>query len=137
MEEYNQMHKPDKTLGATTSHLTKQPNNDSTVAGYQIITSYESLSTITQQMREAAVHGEWDQLIALEQRCSQHVTTMKPLDAAIALDEPNRQRKIQLIKKILADDAEVRGRTEAWMGQLQQIMHSNRQEQRLQQVYGV
>lgn len=101
-----------------------------------IIANYESLSSITQQMREAAAHGEWDQLIALEQRCSQHVATMKPADTAVALDEASRQRKIQLIKKILADDAEVRGRTEAWMGQLQQIMQSNRQEQRLQQAYG-
>lgn len=103
----------------------------------KIITNYESLSAITQQMREAAAQGEWDQLIALEQRCSQHVAMMKPADAAIALDEPTRQHKIQLIKKILTDDAEIRGRTQAWMGQLQQIMQSNRQEQRLQQAYAV
>lgn len=101
-----------------------------------IIANYESLSAITAQMRDAAVHGEWDQLVALEQRCSQHVAAMKPVDAAVTLDEPARQRKIQLIKKILADDAEVRGRTEAWMIQLQHILYSNRQEQRLQQVYG-
>lgn len=102
-----------------------------------VISNYESLSALTQQMRDAAMQGEWDQLIALEQRCSQHVATMKPADATATLDEPARQRKIQLIKKILADDAEVRSRTVAWMGQLQQIMHSNRQEQRLQQAYGV
>lgn len=103
----------------------------------EVIMKYESLSSITSQMRDAAVHGEWDQLVGLEQQCSRHVATMKPEDAAAKLDEPTRQRKIQLIKKILADDAEIRNRTEMWMGQLQRILQSNRQEQHLQQAYGV
>lgn len=102
----------------------------------QVISNYESLSAITTRMRDAAVHGEWDTLADLEQQCSRHVATMKPADAATTLDETSRQRKIQLIKKILADDAEIRNHTEAWMGQLQRIMQSNRQEQRLHQAYG-
>ena len=104
----------------------------------QVITNYETLSALTGQMREAAVQGEWDKLVSIEQQCSQQVAAMRPADAAAAaaLDDPARQRKIQLIKKILADDAEIRNRTEVWMGQLQRIMQSNRQEQRLQQAYG-
>jgi flagellar protein FliT len=105
-------------------------------AGSQVIMNYESLSAITSLMRDAAMHGEWDQLIGLEQQCSRHVATMKPVDATAKLDEPTRQRKIQLIKKILADDAEIRNRTQTWMGQLQRIIQSNLQEQRLQQAYG-
>lgn len=103
----------------------------------QVIHNYESLSVITSRMRDAAVHGEWDALVGLEEQCSRHVATMKAADAATALDETSRQRKIQLIKKILADDAEIRNRTEAWMGQLQRLMQSNRQEQRVHQAYGV
>jgi len=102
----------------------------------QVVTNYESLSAITGQMRDAAIHEEWEQLVGLEQQCSKHVAAMKPLDATAALEEPERQRKIQLIKKILRDDADIRQRTQAWMGQLQRIMQSNRQEQRLQQAYG-
>lgn len=103
----------------------------------EVITNYESLSTITGKMREAAIQGKWDQLVSLEQQCSQHVAGMKPVDKIVALDEPTRQRKVQLIKKILADDAEIRNHTETWMGQLRNIMQSNRQEQRLQQTYGI
>lgn len=112
MEEYNQM-----------------PTSD-------IIANYESLSAITQQMREAAAQGEWDRLIALEQQCSRHVTAMKLVDASITLDSPARQRKAQLIKNILGHDADIRSRTQEWMGQLQRIMQSNHQEQRLHQAYG-
>lgn len=110
----------------------RKPMNSSSV-----ISNYESLADITGRMRDAATHGEWDKLVGLEQQCSRHVATMKPVDATAALDESARLRKIQLIKKILADDAAIRSNTEVWMEQLQRIMHSNRQEQRLQQAYGV
>jgi len=102
----------------------------------QVIASYESLSTLTEQMRNAALQGEWEHLIELEHQCSRQVAAMKPQDTASTLDETSRQRKIQLIRKILADDADIRSRTQAWMGQLQHIMQSNRQEQRLQRAYG-
>ncbi len=103
----------------------------------QVILNYESLSALTGRMRDAAEHGEWDALVNLEQQCSHQVETMKPADAATALDEASRQRKIQLIKKILADDAEIRNRTEAWMGQLQRLMQNSRQERQLHRAYGV
>jgi len=101
----------------------------------QVITNYESLSALTGQMREAAMHNEWDKLVDIEKQCSRQVAIMKPVDATTVLNEAARQRKMQLIKKILADDAEIRNRTETWMGQLQRIMQSNRQEQRLQHAY--
>jgi flagellar protein FliT len=87
-------------------------------------------------MREAAERGEWDQLIDLEQQCSRHVDAMRQADASASLDETARQRKAQIIKKILEHDADIRSRTVAWMGQLQRIMQSNRQEQRLSRAYG-
>lgn len=103
----------------------------------QVIANYELLSALTGQMRDAAVHAEWDQLISIEHQCSEVVATMKQLDAEVTLDEALRQRKIQLINKILADDAEIRNHTQVWMSQLQLSMQSNRQEQRLQNTYGV
>jgi flagellar protein FliT len=101
----------------------------------QVITNYESLAAITDQMRAAAVNSEWDNLIMLEKKCSHFVETMKPVDKSVVLDESARQTKIRLIKKILKDDAEIRNHTETWMEQMQRIMSSNRQEQRLVQTY--
>lgn len=102
----------------------------------QVLANYEALSSLTEKMQEAALHGEWENLVAIEQQCSAQVAAMKPVDTAVKLSEPARQRKIQLIKKILSDDREIRSRTEVWMEQLQRIIHSNHQEQRLQQAYG-
>ncbi|MBU1689541.1 MAG: flagellar protein FliT [Gammaproteobacteria bacterium] len=103
----------------------------------QVIANYELLSALTVQMREAAEQGKWEELISLEQKCTNLVTAMKPIDARSTLDETARQRKDQLIHKILADESEIRNHTQAWMGELQNLLKSNRQAQRLQQKYGV
>lgn len=102
----------------------------------RVIANYESLAALTAQMCEAAACGEWERLIDLELQRRQHVAVMKQADASVALDESSRQRKARLIEKILAYDSDIRSRTVAWMGQLQGIMKSNRQEQKLQQAYG-
>jgi flagellar protein FliT len=100
-----------------------------------VIENYEFLSSITAQMRMAATHGQWDQLEKLEKQCSQHVEVMKTQDMGIPPDESIRLRKMELIRKILEDDAEIRNHTEPWVAQLQRIMHSTGQERRLQQTY--
>ncbi|MFZ1546868.1 MAG: flagellar protein FliT [Candidatus Nitrotoga sp.] len=99
------------------------------------IENYEFLSSITTQMRVAATHGHWDQLVELEKKCSRHVELMKTQDLGISPDENTRLRKVQLIRQILADDAEIRNQTEPWVAQLQRIMNSTGQEIRLQQSY--
>jgi flagellar protein FliT len=100
-----------------------------------VIENYEFLSSITAQMRVAATDGQWDQLMELEKKCSHHVAIMKTQDMGIPPDESIRLRKVELIRKILADDAEIRNQTEPWVEQLQRIMHSTGQERRLQQTY--
>lgn len=99
-----------------------------------LLEDYQRLSGITGQMRDAAEEGEWDRLVLLEQECKRKVEEIKPRDA-IPTSPTERQQKIALLKKILADDAEIRNRTEGWMEQLQRIMQSTRSEQHLQQAY--
>ncbi len=99
-----------------------------------LLEDYRRLSGLTGQMRDAAVQGEWDRLISLEQECKRKVEEIKPRDGIPSSPE-ERALKLALLKQILADDAEVRSRTEGWMEQLQRIMQSARSEQRLQQSY--
>lgn len=97
--------------------------------------NYEILSSVMGQMREAAAQGDWDRLVLLEKQCSQRVATMKSQDSTAPLNEATRLRKVELIRKILADDADIRSHVEPWMAQLQRIMQSAGQERRLQQAY--
>ncbi len=100
------------------------------------IDHYESLSNLTSRMLAAANDGEWDHLIELEQQCTHKVSDIRTADDGPIPDEATRQRKIQLIRQILANDAQIRSRTEGWMNQLKNIMQSNKQEQRLNKTYG-
>jgi flagellar protein FliT len=100
-----------------------------------VIENYEYLSSIMGQMREAATQGAWDHLVELEKQCSQRVNAMKAQDNTTVLDESTRLRKVTLIRKILADDADIRSHTEPWMAQLQRLMQSAGQERRLQEAY--
>ncbi|MDP1652713.1 MAG: flagellar protein FliT [Rhodocyclaceae bacterium] len=102
----------------------------------QVIANYESLAALTGQMRNAAVRGEWDPLISIEQERSKLVAAMQSLDAEAQLDEAALRRKDQLINEILAGDAEIRNLTQAWMGEFQLSMQSNFQELRLLREYG-
>lgn len=99
-----------------------------------IVEDYQRLSDIAGKMREAAAAGEWDELIALEKRCTKHVSELKQRDG-VPTDETSRQQKAALIKKMLADDKAIREKTETWMLQLERIMQSARSEHRLQQAY--
>ena len=99
-----------------------------------VIQKYESLAEITAKMREAAIHDEWDLLSELEEQSSAKVAELKILDLA-PIDESTRLHKVALIKKILADDAAIRGKMEPWMAQLQRIMDSARSEDRVQKAY--
>lgn len=102
----------------------------------QVIANYEALLALTGQMRVAAMDGEWDQLVEIEQQRGDLIAAIKPVDAEAELDMAARQQRDQMIHKILTDDAEIRCRVQAWMSQLQLSMQSNRQEQRLLQTYG-
>ena len=102
----------------------------------RVIHDYESLAKLTGQMRTAADRGEWDRLIELEQQCTQLIEQMKSADDGTLADEATRRQIISLIRKIQDDDSIVRKQTERWMAQLQNIIKSNAQEQRLNKTYG-
>jgi len=47
-----------------------------------------------------------------------------------------REQKVRMIKKILADDKEIRDITEPWMAELAELIKSNSTSRKLNQTYG-
>jgi len=101
----------------------------------EVIAHYEALSTLTEQMHAAAIHGEWDRLVELEEQRGRVVATIRQLDAVSTLDGIDLQRKAQLIKNILTQEADIRTRTETWMTELQKHIKSSSQEKQLLRAY--
>lgn len=101
-----------------------------------ILEVYENMAAITTQMLAAARTGDWDRLALLESHCSMQVETLKKHDASISLTGSHRDKKVEIIRKILADDKEIRAITEPWMKQLTALMQSTGAERKLSQAYG-
>jgi flagellar protein FliT len=102
----------------------------------EILALYEAVSKITDQMLSAARQGDWDRLIMLEQHCANHVQTLQNGEPPQPLTGALRQRKVQIIHKILADDREIRDLAEPWMAQLAQMINNTQSQRKLQHAYG-
>ena len=101
----------------------------------QIITTYETVLAITGQMLDAARNDDWERLVALEKACKKLVEELIVENYGLPLSSQFQQRKAEIIRKVLADDAEIRNITEPWMAQLQNFLGSAGRAQKLHQAY--
>jgi flagellar protein FliT len=102
----------------------------------EIISLYETVADISDQMLSAARARDWDQFVALESRCAGHVQTLRNGEKPVALSGAVRERKVTIIKKILSDDREIRNITEPWMAQLSALIENTGTQRKLSQAYG-
>jgi flagellar protein FliT len=102
----------------------------------EMITLYENVAVLTGHMLDAARSSDWDRLVELESLCTKHVQTLRenPLPPRLAGQE--RDRKVELINRILADDREIRMLTEPWMARLTTLINSTGVERKLSKAYG-
>jgi flagellar protein FliT len=87
-------------------------------------------------MLVAARQADWERLIERERECCRQVQTLAAAQVETRLDPPFQRRKIEIIHKVLAGDAEIRDLTEPRMARLQQLVSGTRQERRLISAYG-
>ena len=102
----------------------------------EVIYLYENVASITNEMLAAAREGDWDRLVALETRCTDQVSMLKSGEPPVPLTGASRQRKVEIIKKILADDREIRNITQPGMEKLSLLINSTGAERKLNHAYG-
>ena len=101
----------------------------------QLLARYEDLQRLTQQMLETAQRGEWDHLTALEQERAALVVLLDKQEEGTTWGPAEGAKKGDLIRAILEADAEIKALTEAWMGELQEILGSIGTEKKLHTAY--
>jgi flagellar protein FliT len=102
----------------------------------EILSIYEHVAVITSNMLDAARNNDWDRLTQLENDCSKHVNTLREVETPTELTVELKEKKVRIIKKILADDREIRDLTEPWMRQLSNLMQSANTSRKLSNSYG-
>ena len=102
----------------------------------EILASYEQLTGVTARMREAAVHEDWDQVIALEGECSGLYARLMGAREVGAIDRNYERRKSELICKLLEDDAEIRERLNGQLTRLWRQLEGKGRVKRVGAAYG-
>jgi flagellar protein FliT len=89
----------------------------------EVLTMYENIAGLTGKMAAAAQSGDWNGFDSLKAQCA--VQASATATGVPALEGSKRQRKIDLLKQIMANDRAVRDVTEPWMGQLDRVMRAH------------
>ena len=84
----------------------------------EVLSMYENIAGLTKQMALAAQAGQFEAMARLETQCAIEAAACKT--GVPALEGAPRQRKIDLLKQIMANDRAMRAVTEPW--QLKDVM---------------
>jgi flagellar protein FliT len=87
-----------------------------------LIQRYEAIAQASREMLIAARDDDWDQVARLEARCRQLIGQLKAAARTERLSDAQQRRRIELLRGILADDAEMRARSEPWLRQLERLI---------------
>ena len=100
-----------------------------------VVPLYEEIAQITSQMLVAAKDKNWERLHELENGCSVLINKIKSTNENVVPFGPAYQRKIVSIKKIMANDLEIRIMAEPWMAKIDGLMQSSEERQLLLRRY--
>lgn len=88
----------------------------------RLIQRYEAIADATRQMLAAACEDRWDLVAACEDRCKALIAEVKAGAHMERLSEDEQRRRVELLRDILAADAQIRERAEPWIRQLEQMI---------------
>ncbi len=100
-----------------------------------VLRYYESIAGQSQRMLSAARAGDWEDLCAAEEECARLIDHLKQLGDAPPLSADERERRMQILKQMLAEDAEIRDLTEPWLKQLEELLGNAGNQRRLSDRY--
>lgn len=100
-----------------------------------VIEVYEAVLSVTEEMLHAARRGDWDQLVERERACRTLVDWLRENADSVTLPPSAQARKIEIVRKVLADDAEIRNLTEPQLARLGKMLEGTRREQEVRSAY--
>jgi flagellar protein FliT len=95
--------------------------DDVAVCRSRLLEHYEAVAAASQQMLAAARGDRWDEVAQWEERCLKLIAALKAASANAQLEDHEDERRMQLLRRILAADAEIRTRAEPWWAQLDDL----------------
>lgn len=103
-----------------------------------VLDMYAAIARQSEAMLLAARDGNWDRLCEAEEQCSSLIHDLQRLKKTqSALNRQEKEQHIGYLKKILADDAEIRNITEPRLMKLEEFLRASMNNDRLVKSYGI
>jgi flagellar protein FliT len=96
---------------------------------------YEAIAAISARMLVAARCALWHDLVPLQEEYRMLVDALKEAETGVRLDDIERARKFDLLRRILADDAAIRDLANPRMATLSALF-AGRPARVLKELYG-
>lgn len=81
-----------------------------------VLAYYESIRQVSHRMLVASRRNDWDAVAAGEREVDALAAQMRESPIATSkLDLAGRRRKLEILRQVLADDAEIRGFAQPWI----------------------
>jgi flagellar protein FliT len=110
--------------------------NDRHSMEQQIVDRYVRMAHASNRMLLAAREDDWDQVCQVERECTAIIAELSAMGDLSPTDPELRQRKLGLMKRVLADDAEIRLLSQPWLRKLESILGAPTMTARLDRAYG-
>ena len=100
-----------------------------------VLSCYEQIADASGQMLNAARSADWDGLVEAEMKCANLISTAGVLSKCAAISPNGNLRRMQIIRRVLADDAEIRLLVEPRLATLEGFLHGRGNGRRVQNAY--
>ncbi len=99
------------------------------------LSHYEAVASASADMLAAAQRQDWDALVSAERRCAGIISLIKAGGGEARLDAASQRRKAEIIRRVLAEDAEIRRLIDPRMRELERLLTGAATRQRVNNAY--
>ena len=101
-----------------------------------IVERYRRMADASGRMLSAARLDDWDAVCVVEKECAALIAELSTMGDLAPTDPSLRQQKLEFMKRVLANDAEIRLLSQPWLKKLEGMMQAPSTTERLHRAYG-
>jgi flagellar protein FliT len=115
--------------------MPSNPANNNVLPEQAVLDCYEAIAQASSRMLAAASAADWDGLIAAEMACANLIGEVSELSKKASISEQGNQRRMAIIHRVLADDAQIRNLVEPRLVTLEGFLHGRANGRRVRDAY--
>ena len=87
-----------------------------------IVDCYRRIGDASARMLQAAERNDWEGVSSAERDCVERIADLSGIEDLMPADPSLRRQKVELVKRLLADDARIRYLGQPWLKKFDAIL---------------